>query len=182
MDKTTPLSFKGDSNDWDNMNWTSNIESECEEDDNDDPIISLDDDGLPCDNLHANQCTDIEQQEDSFAGDFYRCGTDWSCLNSSSSINNNANGSRGNDSKRKVLKQSSLFEMWKLPVKSNVGEFDESTSLVSSKKMKRNDVSKQPPQKQQQRACPFYKKMPGNYALLANLLFLSCGLRIMNLF
>lgn len=133
----TPLSVIEELNHSDNLNWNS---------DEDDPIISLDQDGLPCENFH---------QQDSFAGDFYRCGTDWSCLNSDSEKNNK------NSTKR--LKQCDLFQMWKLPSKN----FDASTSQVPNKKMKKsiNDFPKQQqPQKQQQqqqRACPFYKKMPG---------------------
>lgn len=128
MVKTTPSGYSNDS------------ENECEEDD---PIISLDDNGLPCDN---------EKRQDSFAADFYSCGSDWSGLNSSSS-------SSGNDpEKNKRLKQSNLFELWKLPAKTNA---DASTSLVSNKKMKKSmdDFTQQAPK--QQRACPFYKKMPG---------------------
>lgn len=141
MDKTTPSVYSNDSN---NLN---DSENECE----DDVVVSLDHNGLPC-----------EIEENSFAGDFYRCGTDWSSLNSSTSA------SGGNDPDKKRLKQCNLLELWKLPSKTNA-EASTSTSLLSNKKkMKKSmdDFPRQRDQQQQPRACPFYKKMPGNYVFV----------------
>ncbi|KAL8127395.1 hypothetical protein AgCh_014347 [Apium graveolens] len=161
MDKTTPSGYSND-----DSNWISDSENECEDDD---PIISLDDNGLPCQNL---QITNNNHNEDSFAGDFYRSGTDWSCLSSCSSNTTTittsiikTNVSCGNDFEKKRLKQSNLFELWKLPSKTNV---EASTSIVSNKRMKKSvddfpiqRDQKQQQQQQQPRGCPFYKKMPG---------------------
>lgn len=167
MDKTTPSQYSNHSN---NLNWITDSENEFE----DDPIISLDDDGLPCENLHSTNNNHIEkQEEDSFAGDFYRSGTDWSCLSSSSSNATSSISTNASRDEKKRLKQSNLFELWKLPSKPNV-EASTSVSVsvsVSNKKMKKSmdDFPTQRDQKQkkqQPRACPFYKKMPGNYALV----------------
>lgn len=164
MDKTTPFGYSN------NSNWITDSENECE----DDPIISLDDNGLPCENLQSinKNYNEKHEEEDSFAGEFYKCGTDWSCLSSSSSNTTSSsisiNASR-NDPDKKRLKQSNLFELWKLPSKTNV---EASTSLVSYKKMKKSvddfptQRDQKQKQKQQPRACPFYKKMPGNYVLV----------------
>ena len=125
--ETTPLSFIGHSNDLNNPIRIADLE-DFENEYEDDSMKKHDD-------------IITQEEEDSFAGDFYRCGTDWSCLNSSSTSAN------------KRLKQCNLFESWKLPPKTNV---EASTSIVLNKKT----IQAKKPQ-QQQRACPFYKKLPG---------------------
>lgn len=123
-----------------------------------------------------------DEEENSFASDFYRCGTDWSFLisncsststtASTSNINNWKDDENNLEDKKKRLKQTNLFQMWNLPSKFK-DDFSASPSLPPNKKVKKsnkaflsssttttttnNGGQKQP----QPRACPFYKKIPG---------------------
>ncbi|KAK9225306.1 hypothetical protein WN943_010347 [Citrus x changshan-huyou] len=86
-----------------------------------------------------------EEKEESFADDFYRCGTDWSCLLQT----------------ERKLKQANLFDMWGLKSNSE----SEANCLFSPpmKKLKAsNGKSKATHLKKiADRSCPFYKKIPG---------------------
>ncbi|XVF16081.1 hypothetical protein REPUB_Repub10bG0000600 [Reevesia pubescens] len=103
--------------------------------------LLLDDNGFPMIQLQQQQ---HQEEEGSFAADFYRCGTDWSCLVREDS--ESSGGRRGmcksNSSNRK-LKQGNLLEMWGLK-KPRLHQ-DACFHLKPSST----------------RVCPFYKKIPG---------------------
>lgn len=98
-----------------------------------------------------------EEKEESFADDFYRCGTDWSCLLQT----------------ERKLKQANLFDMWGLKSNSE----SEANCLFSPpmKKLKAsNGKSKATHLKKiADRSCPFYKKIPGFIPLLPSSHLLS---------
>ncbi|KAK1295005.1 DNA cross-link repair protein SNM1 [Acorus calamus] len=117
----------------------------------------LDEDGFPWVSFSDEEAVDRtvgdDSERESFASEFYRSGTDWSCLI---------------DSKEKKLVQADLFRMWGFKRPSQVQEG--SSSRVSSKKMRRSgggDRSIGPAKKgsvvgnNRPRICPFYKKIPG---------------------
>lgn len=128
-----------------------------QDDESTDPSVPLDEDGLP--NL-TDTGGNGKAESNTFASDFYKCGSDWSSL-----ITTNTK-----------LKQSNLFEMWKLPLK-NKHDLDDSNSnnLPPNKKIKKSNnalvicststsASNKSGGGQKQtkpRACPFYKKLPG---------------------
>ncbi|KAK9272293.1 hypothetical protein L1049_002664 [Liquidambar formosana] len=97
------------------------------------PLPLLDDNGFPSfesedqhddndvengrDNGNGNG---IEAEEESFASDFYRCGTDWSSLLLEQCSNNNESKRKKNSendapSSERKLKQTDLFQMWGTP-------------------------------------------------------------------
>lgn len=86
-----------------------------------------------------------EEKEESFADDFYRCGTDWSCLLQT----------------ERKLKQANLFDMWGLKSNSE----SEANCLFSPpmKKLKASNGKSTAThlKKIVDRSCPFYKKIPG---------------------
>ncbi|KAK6267043.1 hypothetical protein QUC31_017880 [Theobroma cacao] len=107
--------------------------------------LLLDENGFP---LVEQGRQDVE--EGSFAADFYRCGTDWSCLG-----REDMDSDRGRSRK---LKQASLFQMWGLkkprllqdasfptPNRTNIPNPKPSSTIISNRP----------------RVCPFYKKIPG---------------------
>ncbi|KAK1270792.1 DNA cross-link repair protein SNM1 [Acorus gramineus] len=117
----------------------------------------LDEDGFPRVSFSDEEAVDRtvgdDSERESFASEFYRSGTEWSCLI---------------DSKEKKLVQADLFRMWGFKRPSQVQEG--SSSRVSSKKMRRSgggDRSIGPAKKgsvggnNRPRICPFYKKIPG---------------------
>ncbi|XP_050230658.1 DNA cross-link repair protein SNM1 [Mercurialis annua] len=118
---------------------------------------------------------DDEEEEESFGADFYRCGTDWSCL-----LRNNNDETKlkqsnllqiwglKNDNDEKKLKQSNLFEIWGLknsnPKPNNVPSSLPTSSHPPFKKSKTGSSSINPNQSNSHNSikpCPFYKKMPG---------------------
>lgn len=114
-------------------------------------------------------------EESSFASDFYRCGTDWSCL-LYDGVSSDTGGQMS--SEKRKMKQVDLFQMWGLKKEASkvdsftqkkmkigsdgAGKSDSSmqnfVNLKSSRLRKKNDGV---PGSRAIRACPFYKKIPG---------------------
>ena len=156
-----------------------------------DSDILLDDNGFPSFQLdpephvyqNNNASSSIRNQQesesesDSFASDFYRSGTDWSCLllqhhddddddddgdvDAITGDRNQINGHNGKTQSERKMKQANLFQMWGLkkphlsppPLKKmKVG--NEGTHFT-----KKTNVSANP--NSRPRLCPFYKKIPG---------------------
>lgn len=99
---------------------------------------------------------------ESFAADFYRCGTNWSCLLPDGDANSNYSG---NATK---LKQANLWEMWGLKKPLLSPSPSSSLSAPPHKKIKIEEPCKRncqntkpPPNHNGPRLCPFYKKIPG---------------------
>ncbi|CAN8266381.1 unnamed protein product [Cochlearia groenlandica] len=109
---------------------------------------------------------DVVEEEEGFASDFYKSGSDWSCLMEDLE--------ETNKKKKKKMKQTDLFQMWDL---------QKPSSPDSNKKMKQKDLfqiwglQKPSPSSssstkkrlrdssfftnESPRQCPFYKKLPG---------------------
>ncbi|KAI9178583.1 hypothetical protein LWI28_028188 [Acer negundo] len=102
--------------------------------------LRLDENGFP--SLPGEE--EDEEKEESFASEFYRCGSDWSSLS---------------ESKGK-LKQANLLDIWGLKSKSKSESVvnGDSFPLHPNKKLK-TCVAKSKPMVN--RSCPFYKKIPG---------------------
>ncbi|XP_074294375.1 DNA cross-link repair protein SNM1 [Silene latifolia] len=141
------------------------------------PSISLDENGFPNEyELHEN--SNGSSKDDTFAADFYRCGTDWSSLSSKQESKCDSN---------KKMKQRDLFQMWGIK-QQKIGEVDENEKLIvknddvnhgggggdggvnsglslmgSSSRNQLFDVgsSRVGIGNRKARPCPFYKKIPG---------------------
>lgn len=110
----------------------------------------LDADGLPSFQRE-------EEEERSFAADFYSSGSDWSSL-----MAEDRNGDKQNSDftppQPPRMKQANLFQMWGLKKPRLDLDQDISTSNpipVKSNGFKRKGINPSP------RICPFYKKIPG---------------------
>ncbi|OMO85596.1 Beta-lactamase-like protein [Corchorus capsularis] len=108
--------------------------------------LLLDDNGFP---LHLEE----EEDEGSFAADFYRCGTDWSCL----VRKRDTDDTPAHDRK---LKQANLFQMWggaggggaKKP---RLQHHQPNHANIPNPQSSSTSIANRP------RVCPFYKKIPG---------------------
>lgn len=162
--------------------------------DSSDSHIVLDDNGFPSfqldpehhvdqnDNASSSITNQQESESDSFASDFYRSGTDWSCLllqhhhddddddngdvDTITGDSNRINGHNETTQSERKMKQANLFQMWGLkkphlsqpPLKKmKIG--NEGTHFT-----KKTNVSANP--NSRPRLCPFYKKIPGLFFLL----------------
>lgn len=160
--------------------------------DSSDSHILLDDNGFPSfqldlehhvdqnDNASSSITNQQESESDGFASDFYRSGTDWSCLllqhhdddddngdvDTITGDSNRINGHNGKTQSERKMKQANLFQMWGLkkphlsqpPLKKmKIG--NEGTHFT-----KKTNVSANP--NSRPRLCPFYKKIPGLFFLL----------------
>ncbi|CAK9166191.1 unnamed protein product [Ilex paraguariensis] len=129
--------------------------------------------------------TVVDAEQYSFASDFYRCGTDWSCLlfqNDNINRYSNNNGeedhknlpnsnpmsmsmSMAKDNKKRKLIQANLFQIWGFQKDNNIkssnnggDDFDTSAGYGNSI----NEVaSHHHHQQHRPRFCSFYKKIPG---------------------
>ncbi|KAG9447328.1 hypothetical protein H6P81_013456 [Aristolochia fimbriata] len=113
----------------------------------------LDENGFPfvplSDEEEKEAKLSIASSSESFASDFYRCGTDWSHLKGKC---------------RKSLVQKDLFQAWGLKRKTE----ELATGVASKKRQVDGSQGKQISTKKwnaygqnRQRICPFYKKIPG---------------------
>ncbi|KAJ7971803.1 DNA cross-link repair protein [Quillaja saponaria] len=114
-------------------------------------VVSLDENGFPQvgdedgdrhSNVNTDESSAMGSGEDGngFASDFYRCGTDWSCLvleEGKDSINAKRNDNlRDQLPSERKLKQSNLFQMWGF--KRSDAHFSVSTSLARDFKSNQN--------------------------------------------
>ncbi|KAJ6674829.1 DNA CROSS-LINK REPAIR PROTEIN PSO2/SNM1-RELATED [Salix viminalis] len=88
--------------------------------------------------------------EGSFAAEFYRCGTEWSCLSPATEV--------VEPSHSRNLKQANLWQMWGQNKPSSL------SSPPPQKKLKLSPFCSQAasssPKHNRPRACPFYKRIP----------------------
>lgn len=98
------------------------------------------------------------EKEESFASDFYRCGTDWSCLFQSN----------------RKLKQANLFDVWGMKSNSE-SQANDAAFLPPKKKLKVSSAKSKATcvKKRADRGCPFYKKIPGCISSLPSHLLLT---------
>ncbi|OAY37081.1 DNA cross-link repair protein SNM1 [Manihot esculenta] len=102
------------------------------------------------------------EEEDSFSADFYRCGTDWSCL------------LPAHEEGKKKLKQANLLSMWGLkepkpqvlsppPPKrlKTLSVINPRESVSPNFGKSKNNSTVTPPSSNRPRICPFYKRIPG---------------------
>ncbi|KAH9626137.1 hypothetical protein KSS87_006815 [Heliosperma pusillum] len=99
-----------------------------DQDEEEEPSISLDENGFPNEyehqKLHEN--SNGSSKDDTFAADFYRCGTDWTSLSLKQE-------SKCDSSKK--MKQKDLFQMWGIK-KQKIGEVEENEEII----VKKDDV------------------------------------------
>ncbi|XP_065869324.1 DNA cross-link repair protein SNM1 [Euphorbia lathyris] len=100
-------------------------------------------------------------EEETFAADFYRSGTDWSCL-----LPADGHSNANNHHTQRKLKQGNLFDIWGLKnskppitsppppkkLKTQIGPLHSNTAFAKSTESV---------QKNRPRLCPFYKRIPG---------------------
>ncbi|KAM4124458.1 hypothetical protein ACB094_01G232600 [Castanea mollissima] len=168
----------------DEQEFETNIESS-------DSHILLDDNGFPSfqldpehhvdqnDNASSSITNQQESESDSFASDFYRSGTDWSCLllqhhhddgdddddngdvDTITVDSNRINGHNGKTQSERKMKQANLFQMWGLK-KPHLSQPPLKKMKIGSEGThftKKTNVSANP--NSRPRLCPFYKKIPG---------------------
>ncbi|XP_030953379.1 LOW QUALITY PROTEIN: DNA cross-link repair protein SNM1 [Quercus lobata] len=151
-----------------------------------DSDILLDDNGFPSFQLdpephvyqNNNASSSIRNQQesesesDSFASDFYRSGTDWSCLllqhhdddgdvDTITGDCNQINGHDGKTQSERKMKQANLFQMWGLK-KPHLSQPPLKKMKIGNERThftKKTNVSANP--NSRPRLCPFYKKIPG---------------------
>ncbi|KAK9117749.1 hypothetical protein Sjap_016696 [Stephania japonica] len=150
--------------------------------------ISVDEEGFPSLQLPSEKDGSIEVAEDSFASDFYRCGTDWSCLVETT---DKSSENHSHHHHQKKLKQTNLFQMWgfnkvedtNVDSTSALRSPNEANAIYNTKKknnskrpmlgsIHQNDKENHNAPRlgpamnprigdSKRRACPFYKKIPG---------------------
>lgn len=123
-----------------------------------------------------------EENEEGFASDFYKAGSDWSCL-----VEEDEEADKVFSSERKKMKQANLFQIWGLqenspdttkkmkqtdlfqiwglqkpsPFTSPASTSAKKTTTGLGKRRRDSDFTNDLP-----RPCPFYKKLPGLSLLL----------------
>lgn len=98
-----------------------------------------------------------DEEEGSFAADFYSSGADWSSL-MANDRNGGKRNSDGSPPRTPNLKQANLFQMWGLKKpRLDLDEDISNSKLIpeNSNAFKRKGINQAP------RICPFYKKIPG---------------------
>jgi DNA cross-link repair 1A protein len=166
-------------------------EEEEEEEEYETSNIPLDDNGFPSFQLLSsdpqplgqNNASSIKNQPsqphhqgegDSFASDFYRCGTDCSSLlllqNHHDDTNRDGtdyvNPRNGNPNSERKLKQANLFQMWGMEKKPHL-PLPNSQPLLKKMKVGNGESHFTKRTKTSTftspRLCPFYKKIPGEF-------------------
>ena len=97
-----------------------------------------------------------DEEEESVASDFNRCGTDSSCLVREDM--NSTGGSQGTYKSNRKLKQANLLQMWGLK-KPRLHQDASFSSPDHTKMTHPKPSSTGSPNRP--RVCPFYKKIPG---------------------
>ena len=175
-------------------------------------FVSLDEEGFPSqvpDDVpnRIDEGSEMASGKSSFATDFYRCGTDWSCLllpeDSGRRLDYEGRDfKRDSKSSEKKLKQANLFQIWgfkrndaseSVSASHGDSEFEKSgffddgdegkknakaenwgsilddnqTDLGNSRLIRKRKHTHE--DNRTVRACPFYKKMPGESSFISHL-------------
>ena len=99
--------------------------------------------------------------EGSFAAEFYRCGTEWSCLSPAAEV--------VEPSHSRNLKQANLWQMWGQDKPSSLSSPPQKKKLKLSQFCSQGKAASSSPRHNRPRACPFYKRIPGNFSALISL-------------
>jgi DNA cross-link repair 1A protein len=108
-----------------------------------------------------------EEEEDgdggdgSFSAEFYRCGTDWSCLSPAAEV--------VEPSHSRNLKQANLWQMWGQNKPSSLSSPPPKKKLKPTQFCSQGKAASSSPKHNRPRACPFYKRIPGNSSALISL-------------
>ncbi|PNT04424.2 hypothetical protein POPTR_014G139600v4 [Populus trichocarpa] len=99
-----------------------------------------------------------EEEEDgdggdgSFSAEFYRCGTDWSCLSPAAEV--------VEPSHSRNLKQANLWQMWGQNKPSSLSSPPPKKKLKPTQFCSQGKAASSSPKHNRPRACPFYKRIP----------------------
>ncbi|KAG6749959.1 hypothetical protein NC652_033477 [Populus alba x Populus x berolinensis] len=101
----------------------------------------------------------IKQEEEdgdggdgSFSAEFYRCGTDWSCLSPANEV--------VEPSHSRNLKQANLWQMWGQNKPSSLSSPPPKKKLKPTQFCSQGKAASSSPKHNRPRACPFYKRIP----------------------